>query len=361
MLVFQNLSVLDLSTVLAGPSVATFFAELGARVIKIENSKSGGDVTRNWKNPKELKEAAFSSYYATANYGKEVRLMDLSDEQQRRELEGWLYTCDIVITNFKSGDEDKFNLTSAQIHAINPSCIHGKIKGFTTDTDRIAYDVVLQAETGFMHMNGDDSPTKIPVAIIDILAAHQLKQGILCALLEKQFTGKGSTVICSLEDAGISGLVNQASNYLMNGIDAERMGSLHPNIAPYGEVIHCADESAIVLAVGTDKQFEIFCRCIGLPYLQDDVRFQSNTSRIANRIELHRIIEERMYTHHANTWMKQFIAEGVPAGEIKRVSDVLRTSAGKAMILDRELAGEKMLSVKQIAFKHLEIGSIDIG
>ena len=350
MVTFQNLSVLDLSTVLAGPSVASFFAELGARVIKVENSKTGGDVTRNWRNSKEQKNVTFSSYYAAANYGKEIILMDLSDTQQRKDLDSLLFTSDIIITNFKAGDDKKFQLTSADIHAINPSCIHAKIKGFTTDDRRIAYDVVLQAETGFMHMNGDEKPTKVPVAIIDILAAHQLKQGILCALLERHQTNKGSVVCCSLEDAGISGLVNQASNYLMNGLDAERMGSLHPNIAPYGEVIHCANESAIVLAVGSDKQFGALCHCIGLPELMDDIRFRDNDSRIKNRKDLQAIIEDSMSLKDAPYWMQAFIASGVPAGAIKRISEVLDTPAGKSMILEREIAGEKMLSVKQIAF-----------
>lgn len=348
---FASLSILDLSTVLAGPSVASFFAELGARVIKVENAKIGGDVTRSWKNPMESPEDKFSAYYAAANFGKEIILMDLSDSTQRENLDRLLYTCDVVITNFKSGDEEKFNLTSDSIHAINPSCIHAKIKGFTYDTERIAYDVVLQAETGFMHMNGDTNPTKMPVAIIDILAAHQLKQGILCALLERQNTGRGCAVSCSLEDAGISGLVNQASNFLMHGIDAERMGSLHPNIAPYGEVIHCANETAIVLAVGSDKQFNALCRCIGLPELADDIRFRNNTSRIANRKMLHRIIEEKMSFHNAYHWMQRFTETGVPAGEIKRISQVLNSPAGRSMLTRFEIDGEKMMNVKQIAFK----------
>jgi crotonobetainyl-CoA:carnitine CoA-transferase CaiB-like acyl-CoA transferase len=346
--------------VLAGPSVASFFAELGARVVKIENTKTGGDVTRSWKNSKESNEEIFSSYYAAANFGKEILMMDLSDMQQRKDLDRWLYTSDIVITNFKSGDEEKFRLTSADIHKINPTCIHAKIKGFTYDTSRIAYDVVLQAETGYMHMNGEKMPTKIPVALIDILAAHQLKQGILCGLLEKHHTGKGCIVSCSLEDAGISGLVNQASNYLMQGLDAERMGSLHPNISPYGEVIRCANETSVVLAVGSDKQFHALCRCIGMPDLADDIRFRNNASRVANRVLLQPIIEEKMSNHHAEYWMQQFIECGVPAGEIKRISQVLNSPAGKSMVMQHEISGNKMMSVKQIAFKIDSSSSTDL-
>ncbi|MFM7103874.1 MAG: CaiB/BaiF CoA transferase family protein, partial [Flavobacteriales bacterium] len=293
----------------------------------------------------------FSSYYAAANFGKEILLMDLYDREQRKALDRFLYTCDIVITNFKSGDEEKFSLTSADLHNINPTCIHAKIKGFTYDANRIAYDVVLQAETGFMYINGEDTPTKVPVAIIDMLAAHQLKQGILCALIERQQTGKGCAVSCSLEDAGISGLVNQASNYLMQGIDAERMGSLHPNIAPYGEVICCAHDTSIVLAIGSDKQFGALCRCIGVSDLSEDIRFHDNVSRVANREVLHKIIEAKMSNHDADTWMQRFIEIGVPAGEIKRIGQVLNTSAGKSMTMQYEIAGNKMSSVKQIAFR----------
>lgn len=347
---FSNLSILDLSSVLAGPSAASFFAEMGARVIKVENPNTQGDVTRSWRQTSESSDTTYSAYYASANYNKEVIFLDLNNPIQYNILADLIYTSDIVISNFKKNDEEKFQLTSAHIHAINPMCIHGKIIGFASDHTRVAYDVVLQAETGFMSMNGTDGATKIPVAITDIMAAHQLKQGILCALIKRSTEKKGNVVTCSLEQSAISALVNQASSYLMTGAESRQQGSLHPGIAPYGEVIHCANDSEIVLAIGTDKQFHELCKCIQLSELVDDARFNTNHHRVQNRLELKRYIDARMRIKSAHEWMTEFNERNIPAGEIKSISQVFQTSIAKSMIRNQILEGEELQSISHVAF-----------
>jgi len=213
---FKGLKVVDCSSVLAGPQVGTFFAELGAHVLKFENAKTYGDVTRTWHTPAESKEK-ISSYYSSINYRKETHFVDLSNEVDIARIHAELETADIILSNFKGSDAKKFQLDAEFISKKFPKLIQGIIRGFEFEKDRAAYDVVLQAETGFMFINGsaDGPPTKMPIALIDVLAAHQLKEGILCAIIQKAKNGKGSRVEVSLEKAALASLANQASYFLM--------------------------------------------------------------------------------------------------------------------------------------------------
>ena len=253
---FKNLKVVELASVLAGPSVGMFFAELGCDVKKVEHPS--GDMTRKWKLPKENKEANISGYYCSVNWGKEVHFSNLKNKKDNQKVREWISEADILISNFKYGDADKFNLSYASLREDNPRLIYAHLSGYGSDTARAAFDVIIQAESGFMHMNGqsDGPPTKMPVALMDVLAAHQMKEGILCALLEREKTGKGGLIEASLIDSGIASLANQATNYLMGDSIPSRKGSIHPNIAPYGEYFECKDGKLMVLAIGTDKQFQ---------------------------------------------------------------------------------------------------------
>jgi crotonobetainyl-CoA:carnitine CoA-transferase CaiB-like acyl-CoA transferase len=213
-----------------------------------------------------------------------------------------LETADIVLTNFKGSDAKKFQLDAEFISKTFPKLIQGIIRGFEFEKNRVAYDVVLQAETGFMYMNGstEGGPTKMPVALIDVLAAHQLKEGILCALINRSKTGKGSVVEVSLEKAALASLANQASYFLMTGNIPQRMGSLHPNIAPYGELFKTQDEKWIVLAVGSDDQFRKLSILLNLEELCNDLLYASNTVRVKNRVTLHKILQQKFHTLQYN-------------------------------------------------------------
>jgi crotonobetainyl-CoA:carnitine CoA-transferase CaiB-like acyl-CoA transferase len=284
---FDDLKVIELATVLAGPHVGMFFAELGAEVIKVENPKNP-DVTRSWKLPLESVETPISAYFCSVNYRKKYVFIDIKSAEGYAQLMRLIQTADIVLMNFKHGDQEKLQLSDALLHKHNPRLIIGKISGFGDDSDRVAYDLILQAETGFMSMNGEPGgqPVKMPVALIDVLAAHQLKEGILIALMKRMKGGKGSSVSVSLYDAAVSSLVNQASNYLMKRHVPQKMGSLHPNIAPYGEIFVTKDERLVTFAIGSQTHFEQMTKCLGVPQLSEDKRFVSNQLRVMNRIAL---------------------------------------------------------------------------
>ncbi len=350
--IFEGLHILDLSTVLAGPSVATFFAELGAKVTKIENPTTSGDVTRSWKLPQEETQNNVSAYFSSVNYGKNYVWLDISKTENRKVLGDLIRNSDILICNFKKGDDEKFSLTPAEVFAIQPRIIYSKITGYEYSAERVAYDVVLQAETGYMAMNGtpESGPVKMPVAMIDVIAAHQLKEGILCALLDRMKSNRGSVVECSLEKAGLSALVNQASNYLMSSQIAGRIGSLHPNIAPYGEIFYCLDEKPLVLAIGSDRQFATLMEILGSSQSGSDDRFKHNQDRVKNRTELTSILSPLFKTKNRDTWEEEFILKNVPAGAIKTMDEVLSGRVAKDMQLEEEISGVKTKRLSSVAF-----------
>jgi crotonobetainyl-CoA:carnitine CoA-transferase CaiB-like acyl-CoA transferase len=349
---FEGLRILDFSTVLAGPSVATFFAELGASVIKIENPRTSGDVTRSWKLPVEDHSASVSAYFSSVNYRKKYLFLDASDASSRVKLKSLVAESDVIIVNFKEGDDKKFRLSPEDIKAIKEDIIYARLTGFTSNPSRVAYDVVLQAETGYMHMNGtpDSGPVKMPVALMDVLAAHQLKEGILCALLRKLKTGQGSIVSCSLEKAGLSALVNQASNYLMAGHVPVRIGSLHPNIAPYGETFTCADGKQIVLAIGSNRQFKTLCEILGDADLPAQSEFEDNAGRVKNRKLLGQKLEKLFTRFQSGFLMDQFIDSDVPAGAIRSMDEVMQNPVAQQMILTETIEGLITKRMQSAAF-----------
>jgi crotonobetainyl-CoA:carnitine CoA-transferase CaiB-like acyl-CoA transferase len=350
---FKGLKILDLSTVLAGPSVATFFAELGAEVIKIENPLTHGDVTRSWKLPSEDQTANVSAYFSSINFGKKYIWKNLSDPNDQKEIRQYIQESDVVIVNFKFGDDIKFGLTPADVHSINPRIIYAAIQGFESNPERVAYDVVLQAETGYMSMNGtaESGPIKMPVALMDVIAAHQLKEAILCAYIQRERDGIGKTVSCSLEKAGISALVNQATNYLMAGQIATRIGSLHPNIAPYGEIFYCKDDKPLVLAVGSDKQFRQMLDILNAKDVQTSEQFSSNQQRVIHRKQMATLLAPHFKKNNREIWMQRFIEHGIPAGAIQNMDEVMTLARNQNMILIENLDGIETARVKSVAFK----------
>ncbi|OWY18199.1 CoA transferase [Sphingobacteriales bacterium UPWRP_1] len=349
---FSNLTVVELASVLAGPAVGMFFAEMGARVVKVENKYAGGDITRTWKLPVESPDA-LSAYYCSVNWQKEIIFADLLHLPDRQTVYQLLQTADVVITNFKHGDDIKFDMDYETLKQINPKLIYGQITAFGTQSDRVGFDVILQAESGFMYMTGtpESGPLKMPVALIDLLAAHQLKEGILAALWQREKTGLGCRVHVSLFDAAVASLANQATNWLMCGHVPQPMGTLHPNIAPYGEVFTTADAQGIVLAVGSDKQFAALCRALKLPHLATDVRFAQNVERVKNRHELYKLLMPAFAAHPRQALLQQLLAAQVPAGAIRTMPQVFELPEAQNLLLHQTTPqGQPTTRVKTTVF-----------
>lgn len=334
----KGLKVVEVASVLAGPAVGMFFAELGADVIKIENKRSGGDVTRHWKLPVEDPEAEFSAYYASVNWGKTSVMLDLKDEGDLNKLHEYLEDADVLITNFKKGQAAKYKLDADYIRKQYPRLITGNITGYGEESVKGAYDIVLQAETGYLHLTGHPGhpPAKMPVALIDVLTAHQLKEGILLALLERSQTGKGAYVSVSLFETALSSLTNQATNWLNAGFSPHRMGSQHPNIAPYGELFRTSDNKLLVLAVGSDDQFTALLEVLGLRHLALDSRFEHNQGRVQNREALADMMAPVIKMAPSDKLSESLNAANVPHGIVKGVKEALEHPLAKSLILKDE-------------------------
>ena len=340
---------------LAGPAVGMFFAELGARVIKIENARTGGDMTRHWKSTAEDSEASISAYYSSVNWGKEVLMLDLKTPEAQAKVHALAAQADVVIANFKPGSGAKLGMDYQSLKKINPSIIYGHISGFDLSSTRPAFDVVLQAESGYMSMNGthESGPVKMPVALIDALTAHQLKEGILCALLQREQTGKGAFVHASLFDTAVASLANQASNYLMTHRVPQRMGSLHPNIAPYGETFDTADQQQVVLAVGTDRHFATLCQLLDVSALSNDARFATNKARVANREALRQLLANRIVLHSRDQLMALLLEHHVPAGAIRNLETVFAQPEAQRLVLESTIESQPSKRVKTVTFEIL--------
>ena len=347
---FSKLKVVELASVLAGPSVGMFFAELGADVIKVENPNTGGDVTRGWKSANESKDRKASAYFCSVNYRKKYVQLNLKDKEDLTACYKLIEEADIVISNYLPDVADKLRVSFEHLKEINEQVIFGEIVGYT-DSNRGAYDVVLQAETGYMSMNGDPNglPTKMPLAMIDILAGHQLKQGILVSLATAN--GKAKKVSVSLEDAAISALTNQATNFLMNNTIPSRIGSLHPNIAPYGEILQSANGRFLVLAIGSDKQFREFCEILNCNEVCEQPDYASNQDRVINRTSLLDNLQEAFFELDFDDVYQACTQKGIPVGEVKNVGQVFDTAEAQSLVREEIIDGEETQRVTEIVFR----------
>jgi crotonobetainyl-CoA:carnitine CoA-transferase CaiB-like acyl-CoA transferase len=350
---FEDLKIIELAGVLAGPSVGYFFAELGAHVVKIENTKTNGDVTRSWKlkteNPKDEK----SAYFWSVNALKESLFLDLSTANGQKTLHQLATNSDIIITNYKKGDDAKLKADYKTLKKINPAIIYASINGFGGDSPRTAYDLILQAESGFMFMNGEPNsiPTKMPVALIDLLAGHQLKEAILIALIKRYKTGKGSCISVSLFDSAIASLVNQATNWLVANHLPVASGSLHPNIAPYGELFLTKDKHYVTFAIGSNKQFEALCSVINHIGLAKDVKYSTNQNRVKNRQQLYGILNQYLSKFTYKQLADSCLKLEIPFGKIRNMKEVFELPEAKQMIREINEKNKTISIISSIAFK----------
>ena len=354
----DDLLVLELASVLAGPSVGQFFAELGATVIKVENPQTDGDVTRRWTAPNATERKGSddrSAYFCCCNHRKQSIALDLSTEAGQAILHELAQDADIVLASYRPGTAEALGADYDTLSDLNPELLYGHVTGYGPERARAGYDAVIQAESGFMHVNGppDGPPTRLPVALMDVLAAHQLKEGLLVALLRRERGNDGAYVPVSLFQAAVSGLANQATNWLVAGHSPQRMGSAHPNIAPYGTAYDTADGPPIVLAVGTDRQFAALCDVLGRPALAEDSRFATNADRVAHRQALDDVLSNRIADFKTEPLLNTLQEHTVPAGVVRDVPAVFEQPTARAMTIS---SPEGVTGLRQTAFPHPDDG-----
>lgn len=325
----HGIRVADFSRVLAGPHATMILADLGADVIKIESPE--GDGTRQWSPP--VNAVGQSTYFAGVNRGKRSVVCDLRDPEGIARARELALGADVVIENFKPGTMEKFGLGYDAVAAENPGVVFCSISGFgdTEGRDLPGYDLLVQAVGGLMSITGhtDESggePTKVGVALVDILTGLNSVIGIQAALRARDTAGsptagRGQHVKVTLLGSLLSALANQASSTLETGVAPGRMGNAHPSIAPY-ETFAAADQ-AIALAVGTDGQFARLCDVLGIGELAADERFSTNPHRVAHRVELRAELETALRRRSAADWIAAFTAANIPAGRVNSISQAL--------------------------------------
>ncbi|ELR71866.1 CAIB/BAIF family protein [Fulvivirga imtechensis AK7] len=322
---FSGVKVIELASVLAGPSVGQFFAELGGDVVKIENPATGGDVTRSWKLKEETGDQ-LTAYFTSINWGKRSVSLDISKPEGLSILYRMVEKADIIIASYKPGDAKKLKVDYRSLCQINPNIIYGQITGYGTENVKVGYDAIIQAEAGFMSMNGEPggAPTKMPVALMDILAGHHLKEGILLRLIHKLKTGEGGKVSVSLIESAVASLANQGANWLVAGKVPSRQGSAHPNIAPYGDIFVTKDSKQIILAVGTDRQFVNLCKVLEMTAIANDLQYASNALRVKHRQPLYDLLQGRICRYNQQYLIDELNALKVPVGAIHEVPEALQ-------------------------------------
>ena len=315
-----GLRVVDLSRVLAGPYCTMVLSDLGADVIKVERPGSG-DETRSWGPPFAGGESA---YYLSVNRGKRSCAIDLASDPGRGIAEELCGRADVVIENFKTGGAERLGLGYEQLAAVNPSLIYCSITGFGSDRDppdRPGYDFVGQAESGLMSITGFDQPTKVGVAVVDVLAGLNAAIGVLAALHAK----KGARIEVPLLDAGVAALVNQALNALVTGEDPVPRGNAHPNIVPYEDFATAGGR--LVVAAANDGLFKRLCDALARPELATDPRYATNPARVENREELKVELERSLGARRADEWVAVLGAAGVPVGKVRTISEAIAAAA----------------------------------
>ena len=317
----SGLTVLDLTRVLSGPYCTMMLADMGARVIKVEQPGRGDD-TRGWGPPFQNGESA---YFMSINRNKESLTLNLKHPDGRHIIDGLIYRADVLVENFRPGTLDRMQLGYDDVSSRWPRLVYCSVSGFgQTGPRRLepGYDAVLQGEGGLMSITGPhDGPAyRLGVAIADISSGMFAAFGVAMALLARHRTGRGQLVDVGMLDSVAALLTYQAGIYFATGTAPKRLGNRHPTIVPY-ETLEAAD-GELVVAVGNDSLWRSFCTLIELEALTADPRFATNKDRVEHRDALRPILVERFRTQTVGHWIAALTAGGIPCGAVRDLDQV---------------------------------------
>ncbi len=329
----EGIRVLDVSRVLAGPYCSMILGDLGAEIIKIEIPGKGDD-TRHWGPPFISEESA---YFLSVNRNKKSLTLNLGNEQGRNIFYEIAAKCDVLLENFRPGVTEKLRIDYSTMAEKNPRLIYCSITSFGATgeyRERLAYDIVIQGLGGLMGITGEPGrpPVRIGVAVSDIGAGMYGAIAILAAIIARQRTNRGQSLDISMLDSTVSWMTYMAADYFANGRNPERMGSAHPTIVPY-QCFKTKDDQYVTIAIGNDKLFQEFCNAIQMEKLADDPRFATNPSRVANRGELIRILEDVFGQRTRKDWLKVLTNAKLPAGPVYSMEEIF----SDPQVLHREM------------------------
>ncbi|MFN6995052.1 MAG: CaiB/BaiF CoA transferase family protein [Aquincola tertiaricarbonis] len=328
----SHLKVLDLSRVLAGPWAAQLLADLGAEVIKVERPGVGDD-TRSWGPPflqdSQGQATRDAAYYLCTNRNKQSVTIDITQTEGQQLVRALVAQADVLIENYKLGGLAQYGLDYASLKAEFPRLVYCSITGFGQTgpyAPRAGYDFLVQAMGGLMSVTGradaeeGAGPLKVGVAVTDILTGLYAANAIQAALAHRDRTGEGQHIDLALLDVQVACMANQAMNYLYGGTPPRRLGNGHPNVVPYQD-FPTADGD-VIIAVGNDAQFARLAGVLGRTEWAKDERFATNLARVANRVELVRLLRELTLKRSTADWVAALEAAEVPCGPINNMAQV---------------------------------------
>jgi crotonobetainyl-CoA:carnitine CoA-transferase CaiB-like acyl-CoA transferase len=338
--------VLDFSRVLSGPYCTMQLADLGARVIKIEQPGRGDD-TRAWGPPFIQEESA---YFLSINRNKESLALDLKHEAAPAIVRALLARADVVVENFRPGTMARLGLDAATVTKSQPRLVYCSISGFGQTGPRHAepgYDAMMQAEGGLMSITGaaDGPPFRLGVAIADIATGLFAAQGVLAALHARERTGRGQYVDVAMLDSVVALLTYQAGIAFATGATPARLGNRHPSIAPYDTFT--ASDGDFVLSVGNDDQFRRLAEMLGSPEIAADPRYATNASRVTHYGALRPVLQALFASWTRETLVRELTRAGVPSGAVRSVVETLA---------DPQLDARDMI----VALPHATLGEVRV-
>jgi CoA:oxalate CoA-transferase len=318
-----GITVVDLTRILAGPYCTLVLANLGARVIKVEQP-GFGDFARGigpFVGGKSL-------YFAALNYDKESIALDLKREADRALFDELLGAADVLVENFRPGAMARLGYAWDTVHARWPRLVYGAASGFGQTgplRTRPAYDMVVQAMGGVLSLTGPRGgpPVRVGISIGDIAAGLFLAVGIQSALVKRARTGEGSHVDVAMLDCQLAILENALTAHLATGVVPGPLGTRHPNIAPF-QVFEAGDGERLVICAGHDDVFERVCAALGAPGLAADPRFRTTDSRRMHVDALETELVTLLRARSAAEWLRILGEANVPCAPVNTVADAVR-------------------------------------
>ncbi|RKS87256.1 CoA:oxalate CoA-transferase [Orbus hercynius] len=331
---FDGLLVIDLTHVLNGPFGTQILADLGARVIKVEQPGHGDDTRLYgpFVNGESL-------YYSFTNRGKESIVLNLKDEADREIFFNMIKEADVLAENFRPGTMDKLGLSYDTLAKINPRLVYASSSGFGHTgplANAPAYDTIIQAMSGIMMETGfvNGPATRVGTSLSDLCGGIYMFCGIASALYGRERTGQGTHVDVAMFDSTLAFLEHGLMNYVATGQSPERLGDRHPYMAPF-DVFQTQDKH-IAICCGNDALFAELCDALKIPELVSDERFSSNASRVKNQAELKAIIEQQLSQQNAAYWLDEIDKHRVPVAPLLGVAQAMELPQTKArnMLID---------------------------
>ncbi len=350
----DDICIIDLTRVLAGPFCTMLFADLGANVIKVEAPK--GDDSRT--NPPFIN--GESTYFMSLNRGKRSIVLDLKKEEAKEILKKMVSKADVLVENFRPGTMEKLGLSKETLIKINPELIFCSVSGFGQYgpyKERPAYDIVIQAMSGIMSITGpaSGSPTRVGASIGDITSGLFAAISILTALHQRQRSGKGECIDISMLDCMVAIIENAIVRHSATGVVPEPIGNRHPVSTPFD--MYPTKDSNLIIAIQNNNTWDHFCRAINAEYLLEDVRFESGASRTENEKSLKTILIDILAGKTTNAWIDILLKAGVPCGPLYTIPDVVNDPHILAREMIITMKGHKKVPELKVAGSPIKLAS----